>query len=31
TGEDSSAAGIIGASMLLGTFAFTAKRRRKED
>ncbi|HFR3775119.1 TPA: MucBP domain-containing protein, partial [Streptococcus suis] len=32
TGEDSSAAtGIIGATMLLGTFAYTAKRRRKED
>ncbi|HEL2383487.1 TPA: MucBP domain-containing protein [Streptococcus suis] len=32
TGESSSsAAGAIGATMLLGTFAITAKRRRKED
>ncbi|HEM6320978.1 TPA: MucBP domain-containing protein [Streptococcus suis] len=32
TGEDAStAAGAIGAAMLLGTFAITAKRRRKND
>ncbi|HFI0068141.1 TPA: LPXTG cell wall anchor domain-containing protein, partial [Streptococcus suis] len=32
TGENSSsAAGAIGAAMLLGAFAITAKRRRKED
>ncbi|HEM6308883.1 TPA: MucBP domain-containing protein [Streptococcus suis] len=32
TGESSSAAaGVIGATMLLGSFAITAKRRRKED
>ncbi|HEL1972483.1 TPA: LPXTG cell wall anchor domain-containing protein, partial [Streptococcus suis] len=32
TGEESSAVfGMIGAAMLLGSFAITAKRRRKED
>ncbi|HFI0403919.1 TPA: LPXTG cell wall anchor domain-containing protein [Streptococcus suis] len=32
TGEkDSSAAGVIGASVLLGAFALTAKRRRRND
>ncbi|HFI0466983.1 TPA: LPXTG cell wall anchor domain-containing protein, partial [Streptococcus suis] len=32
TGENSSAAaGVIGATMLLGSFTLTAKRRRKED
>ncbi|HFI0114435.1 TPA: LPXTG cell wall anchor domain-containing protein [Streptococcus suis] len=32
TGEkDSSAAGVFGASALLGAFALTAKRRRRND